>query len=259
MICNISNEEYHSHPSLSASGCKRILRSMAHYLAPQESTPAMELGTAIHTAVLEPDKWHATYLLKPDGIDLRTSEGKAWKASTEGKIVLSQKDWDTCQGITSAILRHAIASKIFTDGHAEQSILVRDEDHGIDLRCRPDYVSRNLIIDLKSAVSSSPRDFARSVITYGYDVQEAFYRRVWQIETGEMPRGFVFVAAEKVAPYAVSVVMLDDDFYDRGHRLMMSALRDYARWVSDGMPQIVPAYPEFIHTLSPPNWALKDE
>lgn len=256
---DMSNEDYHAHDSLSASGCKKILRSMAHYLAPQDTTPAMELGTAIHTCVLEPDKFEALYIVKPDGLDMRYKEGKAWAAENEGKTILYRNQWDTCFGIRDAVHRHSIAKGLLTGGVAEQSVIVHDAEHGVDLRCRPDYITRGILVDLKSAVTSQPADFGRAVINFGYDVQEAFYRRVWHIETGEAPKGFVFVAVEKNPPYAVSVLMLDDDFYDRGHRLMMSALRDYAKWVADGKPDVVQAYPEIIHQLSPPVWAMRED
>ena len=53
---NISNEEYHLNPALSASGAKTIaLQSLAHFkYAKRKVTTAFDVGTAVHTLVLEP-------------------------------------------------------------------------------------------------------------------------------------------------------------------------------------------------------------
>ena len=48
---DISNEEYHLDPSLSASGAKTIaLQSLAHYkYAKRKVSTAFDVGTAVHT------------------------------------------------------------------------------------------------------------------------------------------------------------------------------------------------------------------
>ena len=56
----MTNNEYHAHPALSASGLKLLNKTPAHYyaqyLAPDrvkpEPTKAMKLGTMIHTCLL---------------------------------------------------------------------------------------------------------------------------------------------------------------------------------------------------------------
>jgi hypothetical protein len=92
-------------------------------------------------------------------------------------------------------------------------------------------------------------------VTYQYDLQDAFYKRAHKIETGE-DIDFLFIAAEKEAPYAVATYMLDESFIDRGTKSMHEALRVYAEWVHSGKP-IPSPYPEIIAELSPPGWAMK--
>ena len=89
-------EQYHSHPAVGHSGLVRIMRSPAHYkdvlTDPPDPTPAMRLGTAFHTALLEPDRFGQTFVVAPK-FDRRTKEGKAqaeaWDTENAGKTALT--------------------------------------------------------------------------------------------------------------------------------------------------------------------------
>jgi exodeoxyribonuclease VIII len=99
----MENADYHAHPAISKSHLDLIARSPLHYWArfldPKrvipEPTPAMRIGSAVHTHVLELDKWDTEYTVAPDGLDRRTKAGKeAWAAfeaeSANGRTVLSR-------------------------------------------------------------------------------------------------------------------------------------------------------------------------
>jgi len=253
---DLTNAQYHALPSLSASGAKKVLRSIAHYLTPTETTTAMRLGTAIHTAILEPDAFPDVYSVRPDGIDLRTKEGKAWAADNAHLTLLRPEDYATCVGIADALRRNPITRALLAKGVAEMSYQVHDPEYGIDLRIRPDFVTASgMMVDLKSTQDARADAFARACVTFGYDVQQAFYQRVHKIETGE-DCDFVFVAVEKEAPFGVSVYTLDEVFVDRGVKLLHEALKRYADWHHAGRPDISP-YPEVVAMLSPPAWASR--
>ena len=75
-IANMPNDAYHSYPEgISSTGLKAVLRSPAHYKFQAARTPsrAMEIGTAIHTALLEPDRFAADYVLLREVKDRRAS------------------------------------------------------------------------------------------------------------------------------------------------------------------------------------------
>jgi hypothetical protein len=85
----ITNEEYHSLPSISATGLKTFLKSPAHFKAQKgnnEDTPAFRAGRMIHSGVLEPETFYDNYgLIEPDtflhlfpvcDVDRRTKEGR---------------------------------------------------------------------------------------------------------------------------------------------------------------------------------------
>ena len=68
-----TNQEYHSHDSISASGLKTIYKkSVFHYLNQEQfvSTPAMNFGSAVHSVLLEPEK--KEILALPKNLNLRT-------------------------------------------------------------------------------------------------------------------------------------------------------------------------------------------
>ena len=70
---DIPNEVYHADRScVSTSGLKKILRSPAHYQASlasanRKETPAMFLGTATHSRLLEPELFEQELMVAPDG------------------------------------------------------------------------------------------------------------------------------------------------------------------------------------------------
>ena len=90
-----SNEVYHQSKAISSSALKTIYKkSVYHYLnqAPRYGG-ALQLGSAIHTAVLEPEKFYDEYYISPK-IDKRTKAGKEEAARqlkiAEGKSVIEK-------------------------------------------------------------------------------------------------------------------------------------------------------------------------
>ncbi|ADE87957.1 exonuclease VIII [Escherichia phage vB_EcoM_ECO1230-10] len=101
----ISNAEYHGGPGISKSGLDLVHRSPMHYNAvvtaanDRTPTPAQEIGTAVHMAILEPEEFAKTYCMAlrrsdvPDAIDDREvlvemvnklNEARLAKLSTSG-------------------------------------------------------------------------------------------------------------------------------------------------------------------------------
>jgi hypothetical protein len=80
---NMPEEEYHNLAYFSRSGCETMIfdnsgeeywykSDMNPHKEEKESTPAMELGTALHTMILEPNKFKSTYIAKPTFDDYDT-------------------------------------------------------------------------------------------------------------------------------------------------------------------------------------------
>ena len=86
-VYDLSNEDYHEQNALNKSGIVQLAKSPAHFhewyhAANEEPTKAMVIGTAIHTAILEPDKYDQSIIIAPQ-VDRRTKDGKAEWATFE--------------------------------------------------------------------------------------------------------------------------------------------------------------------------------
>ncbi len=211
------NDAYHSGLGISKSHLDTIAgASPRHYwhkyLNPDRErdapTPAMVLGTAIHSAILEPDLFTSEYVADP-GINRRTNAGKAeyeaFVAENAGKTVLDDDQMQACLAVRDAVHMHPVAGGLLTGGRAEQSFYAIDPETGELVKCRVDYLAGDLIVDVKSTEDASPTGFAKSCANFRYPHQVAWYRDVLDSAFGEHPQHWVFLAVEKKPPYAVGI------------------------------------------------------
>ncbi|MBC7939734.1 MAG: PD-(D/E)XK nuclease-like domain-containing protein [Chitinophagaceae bacterium] len=110
--------------------------------------------------------------------------------------------------------------------------------------------ARNIIFDYKSTNNANPEAFLRTIINLGYDVQDAFYRRGISAETKRDPK-FVFLAQEREAPFACSLVALDPAMQEMADRKVSFAMALWARCMETGRWS---AYGNRIHYVEPPVW-----
>jgi PDDEXK-like domain of unknown function (DUF3799) len=252
---DIPNEIYHGdRTAVSSSSLKLVLRSPAHFIAlqeePEESTVAKDFGTALHSALLEPEKYRELYVAKPT-IDKRTKSGKALAETIAvelaGKMQISPASMADIEAMVSSARKHPRVIDMLKDGEAEVSYVWKDEATGILCKCRPDWLNTNAIFDLKSCLDASPEGFSRACAKYKYHVSAAFYVEGVRKLTGKtLP--FQFVASEKDPPYAVAVYEASEAFLRSGRRLVRQALdrlhecRERGAWPSyqpDGQIEMV--------------------
>lgn len=263
----ISNDAYHGGAGISKSGLDVLARSPLHYwskyLDPKrerrEPTPAMVLGTAIHTAVLEPGEFAKRHHVAPV-VDRRTKDGKAmWEealagAAAAGADLITASDFATCQAISEQVRKHPTARKVFEVGQAELSCFWTDAETGVLCKCRPDWLGMPLVVDLKSTEDASPEGFAKSAWNYRYWVQAAWYVDGIEQATGQRPDAFVFAAFEKSAPYASAFYFADDAMIQMGRAEYRRILRLYADCLA---ADSWPGYTTDVTPLAIPAWAAK--
>jgi exodeoxyribonuclease VIII len=265
----ISNEEYHSGPGLSSSGLKLIDRSPLHYWAryldphreASEPTPALILGTAIHTAILEPDRFGEEYAIAPV-VDRRTKDGKAeWQAflddcAVNKKTAITKDDYDTCARISRAVVAHPLFATFFAKGAAEQSVYWKDPETGVLCKCRPDWMVAGapVMLDVKSTQDASPSAFAKSIFKYGYHISAAWYLEGWRQATGENIDQFIFAAFEKDAPNALAFYQADEAMLQIGRQECQRLLTIYADCLNSNT---WPGYEPSVTPLSLPPWVMK--
>jgi len=262
----MENADYHAHPAISKSHLDLIARSPLHYWArfidPKriipEPTPAMRLGSALHTHVLELDKWDRDYAVAPDAIDRRTKAGKeawaAFEADAAGKTMLSRDEADHVMHMGRAILSHPAAAMLLNlPGEAETTHMWTDGATGLECKCRPDWLTSDgaIVVDLKTTEDASPAGFRKSIGQWRYGVQAAWYVHSLEQTTGTRPMQFIFIAVEKKPPYAVAVYAADEQMIEHG---MKTAMRDLQRIAECRAAERWPGYSDQIEMISLPAW-----
>lgn len=215
MIRELSNSDYHARPEISSSDVKAVAnKSLAHWKGKiWRDNAIFALGSAVHALVLEPQK--DLVLRGPE--DRR---GNKWKeaqlaADLDGKILLTESDYDLAQAIAAPAIAHEVVSGWIADPRfvAEASFFATDPQTGVKIKCRPDgYLpDSGIVFDIKTTRDASPDGFPREIRAYGYDLQAAFYLRCLRA-AGHKADTFVFVCVEKEAPYAVGLHALTRDY-----------------------------------------------
>lgn len=262
LLADLPAEQYHAHEALSASGAKKILRSPAHFKVwrteKREPTADMRLGTACHSAILEPETFEDQVLCSPK-FDRRTKDGKAaaeaFEAQAAGRLVLSADDFDACLRVRDAVAKHAGAQRLLADTRREVSLFWRDGQYGIPCKARLDAMrSDGGIVDLKTTGDASPDAFGRGIASWQYHLQAAFYFIGAEHVLGKTPAFFAFIAAEKEPPFAVGCYVLETAHLLAGQRLAEEAIVRYQAAVETGE---WPAYGELIQPARVPAWALR--
>jgi hypothetical protein len=262
----MDNAAYHAHHAISKSHLDLIARSPLHYwsryLDPNritpEPTPAMRLGTALHTHVLELSRWDADIAVTPAGLDRRTKAGKeawaAFEAEAAGRTVISADDAEQVQAMARAIYGHPAAAMLLgLPGKAETTHMWTDAVTGLECKCRPDWLTDDgaIVVDLKTTEDASPAGFRKSIAQWRYGVQAAWYCHSLEMATGIRPAQFIFIAVEKKPPYAVAVYAADEQMIEHG---METAMRDLGKLAACRLTDSWPGYSDQIEMISLPAW-----
>lgn len=266
---DLDARDYHALHGASASRLRKLWQSTpAHLRAemdePREDNPAFKLGTLAHAVILEPDKPLPNLVTPPDEYapgkkwTYAATACKEWRASQEreGNTVLSREDYDALLGMTASVAAHPWAAASLESGRSEVTCLVHDSANRVDVRCRLDFVpdARPYLVDFKTALSASAREFERAAFSHGYHIQAALYLAAWNALAGSDDKRseFRFVVVEKTPPYAVNVFDASPEFLSRGAEDFKRTLALFARCVAEDH---WPAYEPTIKPIGLPKFA----
>jgi exodeoxyribonuclease VIII len=227
---NISFPEYLKIEAVSNSYLGRLDKCPASAKVPFVDTPALVLGRAVHTLVLEGEEAFNQRYIK--GLDLEKKKNVDKETWAEfylkhlDKEVLDMEAYQKVRDIRDAVYSHPMAKDLLKEGVSEQTIIWRDPETGLLCKCRPDLSpdpAKKALIDLKTTRDASPRAFTRSIIDYGYARQSRIYLDAVNYHGKGLKAGgsnkydaFIFIAVETKAPYRVEIYMLDKEFLDYG-------------------------------------------
>lgn len=267
IIDNFPSADYHSIDAASASRLKSVRRSLAHckwQMDHPEQSPAMAFGEALHTFLLEFNRFESDYEIA-EQVDRRTTAGKKYWSDLQasGKPIVTREDFDSILAICGGIKQNIVAWRLLGDpllGRNELSCFWRDAKHDIDCKMRADRLVEvssigPLIVDLKTTTDASPEAFTRSIDRFGYHIQGAHYMD-GLAACGIDCVGFCIVAVEKDPPYGVAVYRLSDDTIEQGRRETRRLLAKYAKAVKTG---VWGGYSERIEEINLPAWAFDEE
>jgi hypothetical protein len=267
-IYDLTNEQYHADPvpggSLSSTGARKLLAPSCpalfrhEQLNGQRHRKVFDLGTAAHGLVLGT----GPELVRIDADEWRTSavKAKVREVRESGGIPLKPAEYQQVQHMAAALRQHPIASALFATGagEPEQSLFWADHATGVWRRARLDWLptpgcGRMVIADYKTTVSAEPEAIAKSVHTYGYHQQAAWYLdAVRAVGVADDSAAFVFVFQEKTAPYLVTVVQLDHVTMRLGRQRNRKAISLYQQCAA---ADHWPGYSDQVEIVSLPQWA----
>lgn len=186
---------------------------------PEPRKKSYVIGNAIHTAVLEPEKFAERYAVF-DG----TRRGPAWKewlAKHPGKESLKPPELAAVEAAAKAVSDHRVAADIFRGGRREE-VLTWTGPGGLLCKGRVDYIRPDVVADLKSVGRDvSPRKFGRDAAEYLYHGQLAWYHD-GAIAAGKIPANApppLIVAVQSKPPFDVAVYQLSYEDLDLGRSL----------------------------------------
>lgn len=252
IIDGLPSVEYHGAKEwLGSTSLKTLaLKTPAHYKHESEHQvfkDEFNIGTAAHSLILENDTTDIVVLEHQNYLTKAAKEAKA-VAIAENKQPLLAKEWEQVQAMRDSVMDHAVAGPLFK-GHVPERSFFWEQD-GMKFKVRPDALREDLIVDLKTTVNADTNEFGKTAFNYGYFISAALYQQGVERVTGKkLP--FVFVNAEKTAPYLVSVTELDEDALEFGHMMIERATRIYKECTKTG---VWPGYPNRTMTRLP-DWA----
>ncbi len=265
VIDGIPDNDYHAMTShLSCSSARRLLAPSCPALFKYEREHGrppkdeFDLGHAVHKEVLGV------------GADVELIDHTTWRtkdsrerrdaAYASGKVPMLREKYEPVKAMAAAVQAHPLAGKLLEQGSgkAEQSMFWIDQESGIPLRSRVDWVrnpvagSRLILVDLKTSEHANPARFAKSAGDFGYHIQDSWYRMGATALGLDPDPAFLFVIVETRAPHLVSVVQLDRESKQIGEGLGRAAINTYKQCMETGeWPGFTDQQPELV---SLPGW-----
>jgi len=266
----LSAADYDRIPALRSSTLKLLgTHTPAHVKYNMEhggaSSAAMQLGTAAHLAILEPDKFDTEVILSPFA-EYRSAEAKAWVAKTEadGHIPLKKAAHQSVLSMRDGVYAHPLCKSLL-QGEGQNEITLVWDENGLLCKCRFDRVTswddEVTMIDVKTVGGGPggppnlrPDRLRRAGETYGWHIQQAYYSRGMDALFGAQHRRFVFVCVEKDMPHFTAPLMWDYDSIERSKVRVGQLMAQYRHCLDNDN---WPAY-EGVAEMELSKWALPE-
>ena len=266
-----TNAEYHADLTHYSHSMFKVFRQSpalfeAYYvtrtLTRPSPTPAMQLGSLVHTLALEPEEFDDLYMVAEGCKDRRSNKWKSAVDAASGmgmEAVLTSQVADA-RNMAQAVLNHPLAAKLLSlDGVGEQSIRWTGEND-LPLKCKPDWLAENgdflLDINFKTSCDPTPDAFAKQMCNLGYHRGIAHYNEGCVHEHGR-PVKSVLIVVGNTQPHDVYVYQPDNDFLRLGEFENTETLAALDNCLRSGVFRATDQ--NELQTLYPPKWARRSE
>lgn len=250
IVAGVDEPDYHSHPSLSSTGAKRIIECPAEFAYRRdhpERKDVFDFGSAAHKIILGDGP--TIHVVAADSWRSKAAQQEKAEARDEGRTPILFNDYERAEDVADAVLTHPVIGPWFASGKAELSAMSTDEVTGVQMRARFDWLTeidgRPTILDVKTAGRGvHPWAFGKVIADLKYHLSAAWYRRV-AIACGIEDPDFRLVAVSKEPPHEVRAFTLPQAALDVGDDLTGRALDLYRQCVArDEWPCLHPAVVE---------------
>tara|TARA_R110000737_G_scaffold351397_1_gene393544 strand:+ start:322 stop:1143 length:822 start_codon:yes stop_codon:yes gene_type:complete len=253
-IFDMPDKEYFATDGLSNSYLWRLIsHTPAHAQIGMTPTDAMDLGSAVHLAVLQPDLVEKQLIQGP-----KDWRGKKWTeahdAAPDGAIVLVEKEYAQVMTMRDKVWSNSTIASILSGKDAQYEKAAFFEHRGQQCKLKLDACVDDVLIDLKTSIDASPRGFAQSVAKYGYHQQAASYRYGWTKATVGFQKPFIFIVIEKTPPFAAAIYELDAPTLAEGWASWNAAIDQHLECVNN---QHFPGYADEKVLLQIPGYAFR--
>ena len=171
-------------------------------------TPARVRFRAVHTAILEPDKFAEEYPIYSGG-NRRGKEWDAFEAANAGKSILKESEAATILEQAAAVRAHPAIRGWLKSGRAEVPFQWVEKNFGIACKSRLDLLCPGAVLDLKSVPSLDAAQMARWICRMGYHLQLDHYAAGARANGHEVQRVGI-IGVESKAPYDSALFWLSD-------------------------------------------------
>jgi len=286
---DVSVEDYDAIPALRRTFLWHLFDSSPGQAKYREQnfkpTKAMDAGTMVHTALLEPEEFPDRYAVMPpyedhpdnvtkDQLKLPVEDRarpkspkscgyyKQMKAEFEeicaagGTEIVLKDDYDMARTFGKKIRAHPVAGRFFKRGTASEAVIV-GHIHGVLCKCRVDSLAEGGMpsgADIKTIFEALLRTWLRELRSRGYYFQAAFYLAL-MIDQDLVDPNFLFIICDKTPPYEVVVREIGPRTLQLGALHVKQALELYQQCVKDDK---WPFYAEGIEETEMSDYDLKE-
>lgn len=274
---NMPERLYHADRSaVSQSALKEMIqKSPMHFLykwsirdGDEPPTDAQRIGTLLHLALLEPEKYAARVVIAKK-FDRRTKEGKAGAKAFEASlapdaIVVDVNEKKQIEAMAISVMSDDMAGPILRSSTMRKELTGYFTCSLTGVRCRIrldgyDPSGDRLIIDLKTTEDASDEAISKTIWNWRYDVQAATYLEgamvIDKIPMSEPVPLYVWIFVEKAPPYACVVRFPDEDMLERANADRVAAMRRLKECI---VANKWPGYPA-AKSIGLPAWAKRKQ